>query len=109
MMMLDVPPGVKRKTVRLSYVILIYQTNPLTSLFVFVDILSQSFASISLRDNVELRTELLNLGEKPGPVDDNTSAAYQAYLAKVQNGPQPKGNKQYKGIMCCTCACRNNM
>ena len=47
--------------------------------------------------NGELREKLLSLGEHPGPVDDSTRAAYQVYLAKVQAGVQPRGNRGYKG------------
>lgn len=47
--------------------------------------------------NSELREKLLALGEHPGPINDSTRAAYQVYLAKVQAGVQPKGNRGYKG------------
>ena len=47
--------------------------------------------------DVELRDRLVSLGEQPGPVNSGTRSAYQAYLAKVLAGVQPKGNKTYKG------------
>ena len=47
--------------------------------------------------DVELRDKLVSLGEQPGPVNSGTRSAYQAYLAKVLAGVQPKGNKTYKG------------
>ena len=45
----------------------------------------------------ELRERLVALGERPGPVTPSTKIAYIAYLAKLEAGVQPAGNKGYKG------------
>ena len=46
---------------------------------------------------MELREKLLALGERPGPITPTTKVAYLAYLAKLEAGIQPSGNKGYKG------------
>lgn len=45
----------------------------------------------------ELRERLVSLGERPGPITPSTKVAYLAYLAKLEAGVQPAGNKGYKG------------
>jgi hypothetical protein len=45
----------------------------------------------------ELRERLVALGERPGPITPSTKVAYLAYLAKLEAGVQPAGNKGYKG------------
>ena len=45
----------------------------------------------------ELRERLVALGERPGPITPSTKIAYIAYLAKLEAGVQPTGNKGYKG------------
>ncbi|MCG8622657.1 MAG: hypothetical protein MJE68_11765 [Proteobacteria bacterium] len=45
----------------------------------------------------ELRERLVALGERPGPITPSTKIAYIAYLAKLEAGIQPAGNKGYKG------------
>ena len=45
----------------------------------------------------ELRERLVALGERPGPITPSTKIAYIAYLAKLEAGVQPAGNKGYKG------------
>ena len=45
----------------------------------------------------ELRERLVALGERPGPITPSTKVAYLAYLAKLEDGLQPAGNKGYKG------------
>lgn len=47
--------------------------------------------------NKELRSKLVSLGEQPGPITDATRSAYQLYLAKIQAGVQPSGNRGFKG------------
>lgn len=53
----------------------------------------------SLRDlsDAQLREKLVSLGERPGPITPSTKVAYLAYLAKLEAGVQPPGNKGYKG------------
>ena len=54
----------------------------------------------------ELREKLVDLGERPGPITPSTKVAYLAYLAKLEAGVQPAGNKGYKGELCvCVCVC----
>ena len=45
----------------------------------------------------ELRERLVALGERPGPITPSTKVVYLAYLAKLEAGVQPAGNKGYKG------------
>ena len=49
--------------------------------------------------NRELKEKLISLGEQPGPVNDATRSAYLTYLARIQGGILPTGNKGYKGIL----------
>ena len=53
----------------------------------------------SLRDlsDIQLREKLVSLGERPGPITPSTKVAYLSYLAKLEAGVQPPGNKGYKG------------
>ena len=48
--------------------------------------------------NQELRQRLIDRGEHPGPVTNQTRAAYLLYLSKLKTGIQPAGNAGYKGI-----------
>ena len=54
---------------------------------------------VKLKDmtDSQLRERLVALGEKPGPITPSTKVAYLAYLAKLEAGVQPTGNKGYKG------------
>lgn len=45
----------------------------------------------------QLRERLVELGEIPGPITPSTKIAYLMYLAKLERGVQPTGNKGYKG------------
>lgn len=47
--------------------------------------------------NDELRAKLIELGELPGPINEQTRGVYLKYLDKITCGIQPAGNKGYKG------------
>lgn len=73
-----------------------YTPSPLECSFV-ADIKVQIPENLKDLSDAQLREKLVALGEMPGPITPSTKVAYLAYLAKLEAGVQPPGNKGYKG------------
>ena len=77
-----------------------YTPSPLECSFV-ADIKVQIPTTLGDLSDSQLRERLVALGERPGPITPSTKVAYLAYLAKLEAGVQPAGNKGYKGEGVC--------